>query len=392
MTTDRAPQTSAAPPPAVPVQYPALPFPAPVRRNGARVRRALLIAGVLVMLLLLLVVLAITGLEVGAVNLGIALVLAVLPVPVYLGLALWIDRFEPEPRWMIASTFLWGAAVATFVALVVNSIGQLVVSEALGPQEGVIFGGSISAPIVEESSKAAVLFLIFWLSRDEFNGVVDGIVYAIVVGLGFATTENVIYYGRGVLEEGLEGGLAVFVVRGILTPFLHPLFTSLTGLGLGIASQSRRTWVRIVAPAAGLIGAVLLHSAWNTSALGGALVVGVYVLVIVPILLAMLTVVVLGLRREGRLVRTYLAPDVQRGALGAWEVEQLSSVRARIGASWRSLQAGGYREWRNCRAYHATASELAFLRFRVDQGLQRGEPHAEEQEYVRRLAQLRAPV
>jgi hypothetical protein len=90
-------------------------------------------------------------------------------------------------------------------------------------------------------------------------------------------------------------------------------------------------------------------------------------------------------------VRTYLAADVQRGTLTPWELEQLSSVAERLRTSWRSLRVGGRREWRNCRAYHATASELAFLRFRVAKGLQRGNPRPAEAEYLTRLAALRAP-
>jgi RsiW-degrading membrane proteinase PrsW (M82 family) len=38
--------------------------------------------------------------------------MAVLPVPVYLGVSLWIDRFEPEPKSLVLFTFFWGATIA----------------------------------------------------------------------------------------------------------------------------------------------------------------------------------------------------------------------------------------------------------------------------------------
>ena len=54
----------------------------------------------------------------------------------------------------------------------------------------------------------------------------DGIVYAAMVGLGFAFTENILYYGRTALEGGVPLA-ATFFVRGVLSPFAHPVFTCL---------------------------------------------------------------------------------------------------------------------------------------------------------------------
>jgi len=67
-----------------------------------------------------------------------------------------------------------------------------------------IFGAVISAPIVEESAKAFILFVLFFWKKDEFDGIVDGIVYAGMVGLGFAMTENILYYGRAVWRRRIS--------------------------------------------------------------------------------------------------------------------------------------------------------------------------------------------
>ena len=106
----------------------------------------------------------------------------------------WIDRYEPEPPRLLAWAFLWGATGATLIALVVNTTGQAVVGGAFGAAVGQLYGGSLSAPFVEEIVKAAVLYAIYRWRRHEFDGVLDGIVYAGMVGLGFAFTENVLYY------------------------------------------------------------------------------------------------------------------------------------------------------------------------------------------------------
>jgi RsiW-degrading membrane proteinase PrsW (M82 family) len=235
------------------------------------VRGLLLVALVLAMLLTLFAVLAVAGLETGAPAFVLALLLATAPVPIYLALVLWIDRFEPEPLKMIALTFFWGASIAAFVAVVLNTVGEAVVSEQLGAEVGQLYGYSISAPIVEEGIKAAVLFGLFLFFRREFNGVIDGIVYAGCVGLGFAMTENVLYYGRGAAEEGVVGAVGTFVVRGLMSPVRPP---GLHGDDRHRAGHRRLDALAHAArrrPIAGLLLAMFLHSLWNTSAWLGPL-------------------------------------------------------------------------------------------------------------------------
>ena len=65
-----------------------------------------------------------------------------------------------------------------------------------------------------------MLYAIYRWRRHEFDGVLDGIVYAGMVGLGFAFTENVLYYGRTALEGG-DVLAATFFVRGVMAPFAH---------------------------------------------------------------------------------------------------------------------------------------------------------------------------
>src|SRR3989449_5423472 len=117
--------------------------------------------------LLGLVVLLLIGAETGPVELIIGLVLATLPVPIYVMLLLWIDRYEAEPLWMLATAFFWGALVAVLVALILNTFNELVVAAATkSMQVGQNFGAVISAPIVEESAKAFILFIFFFFKQD----------------------------------------------------------------------------------------------------------------------------------------------------------------------------------------------------------------------------------
>ena len=325
--------------------------------------RGILATGlVLLMLFCGFLVLVLAGLESGWAAFGLAVVLAVLPVPVYLAVVLFIDRYEPEPKRMVLITFLYGATIAAFIAILLNTVGEAIVAQELGTEAAEIYGYSISAPIVEETAKGFVLFALYGFFRSEFNGVIDGIVYAALVGLGFAMTENVLYYGRGAAEDGVQGAVTTFVARGLLSPFAHPTFTAMTGIGLGIASVSRSRTVRMAAPLLGLGGAILLHSIWNTSA-GSGLFLGAYVLIFVPVVLAIVAVVVVGLRREGRTIETYL-----RGDLPEPEVEALSSLRAR--RRWRraATRVGGRAARKTASTLQHVAAELAFLRAQVDAG------------------------
>ena len=349
---------------------------------------AVLVAAVLGLLTLLFI-----GFETGPVALILGFIFAVLPVPLYVLFVLWLDRYEAEPFWMLTTAFVWGAAVAVFIALIVNTIGEYVVLQALGAEAATLYGNSISAPVVEELAKASALFTLYFWKRDEFDGVLDGIIYAAMVGLGFAMTENMLYYGRSVAEGSTFG---VIVVRGMFSPYAHPLFTSMTGIGLGLASISPRRLTRFVAPVCGLALAVILHSVWNTSLLlsqrfeNGFIALGMYFLIMVPVFVGVLVAVVMALRREGRVLRQHLHPDLQRGLLPPEEYECLCTIRGRMSASFSALRGNGISAWRVRRRFNGVASELAFHRNRVARGVRArdGGDAAREAAYVQALHEL----
>lgn len=368
-------------------------FAPPIKSSGTQ-RAIKIVAGVfaaLVALLLGLIVLLLIGFETGPVGLLIGLVSATLPVPLYLVLILWIDRYESEPFWMLATAFFWGALVAVFFAFLINTAGLVVVATATNSMRaGRTFGAVISAPIVEETAKAVILLLFFFWKKDEFDGVVDGIVYAAMAGLGFAMTENIQYYGRAVMEGGGGGLTFVFILRGALAPFSHPMFTSLTGIGLGLARQTRNTAIKWIAPPLGLMAAISMHSIWNGSGVlfGGAAFILTYILIMIPAFFIMLVVIVLALRREGQIVREYLTAEHQGGLLSQQEYNQLCSVGGRMGASLNAFSRGGLGHWQTARQLNQMASELAFHRSRVARGITAADAHDRERAYRQAMEDL----
>lgn len=375
--------------------YQSVPPGAPRAAGGMGVLRVA-VAAVLIFAALLagLITLWLIGYETGPIPFLAGLIAATIPVPVYVTLVLWLDRYEPEPPWMLAMAFFWGALVAVFFAIIINSLGVLVVRWLSDETTAKLFGMVFSAPVVEETAKALVLVVLFLWRRDEFDGVTDGIVYAAMVGLGFAMTENVKYYGEAVLEHNAIG---VFIVRGLFSPFAHPLFTGMTGVGLGLAAQSDRRFVKFAAPVAGFVAAILFHGGWNASAFltgefeNGAIVLLTYFLVMMPTFFVMLVVVVFSLRREGRILREHLRADLATGLLTEPEYARLCSVTGRMSASCSALARGGFGLWRARAQLNRAASELAFHRSRVARGISpRGTTNAErEQAYVRQIYDLR---
>ncbi|HLA12642.1 MAG TPA: PrsW family intramembrane metalloprotease [Pyrinomonadaceae bacterium] len=364
----------------------------PKTTHTSAIKVVLAFAAILIATFLGLIVLALIGFETGLVGLLIGFVAATIPVPLYVLLVLWIDRYEAEPLWMLASAFFWGALVAVFIAVLFNTASSLIVASVTDSmQAGEVFGAVISAPIVEETAKAFILFIFFFWKKDEFDGVIDGIMYAAMVGLGFAMTENIQYYGRAVLSGST---VPVFILRGMFAPFSHPLFTSMTGIGLGLARQSSSTFVKLLLPIVGLLSAIFMHSIWNGSAalFGGLGFIVTYVVIMVPAFAIMLVIIFLALRREGRLVGEFLRPDFERGVLSQQEYQQLCSIRGRMSASYTAFSQGGMTHWRMCRQFNQTASELAFHRSRVARGITSGDENAREEAYRSALQHLSAQL
>ncbi len=358
-----------------PQQYP--PPAVPHDTAAQKQRRGVLLPVLVVVVIGIsgLVVFGLVGAQVGPVGVLVGAVAALVPVALVVGAFLWVDRWEPEPPRLLLAAFGWGACVATLSALIINSTASVLADEVLGEGSGDVVSAVGSAPLVEEGMKAAFLFLLVWLRRRDLHGLVDGIVYAGLVAAGFAFTENILYFGRAFAEAGLVAGadggvLTVFILRGVLSPFAHPLFTAATGIGLGIAVTSRSRAVRIVAPIGGFLGSVVLHALWNGSAtLGGGLgFLIVYGLVMMPLFAGAIVLVVWQRRREQRVVVGELPGFAYAGWIAPSEVPLLASLAGRRG--WRRAvrKQTGADAAKAVAAYQATVTALAFLRARMARG------------------------
>ncbi|WP_367133158.1 PrsW family intramembrane metalloprotease [Saccharothrix sp. HUAS TT1] len=315
---------------------------------------------------------------------------ALLPVLAVIGAYLWIDRWEPEPARILLFAFAWGACGATVTSLVFNQTAH-VLGQLINGGDGSTFAAVIGAPITEEAAKAAFIVFLFLRRRQEFDGVVDGVVYAGVTAAGFAFTENIWYFARVFSDSGFgdlsSGVIALFILRGVLSPFAHPLFTSMTGIGIGIAAMTANRGLRVVAPVLGYLGAAGLHSLWNfsTTVGTGSTFINLYFLIMVPIFAGMALMVVWQRRREQRIVAGQLPAMAANKWIASSEVTLLASLQGR--SRWRRTvkRKVGDQAAKAVAGYQVAATELAFLRHRMANGT--AGPGAEER-HAKLLAAL----
>ncbi|WP_433871034.1 PrsW family intramembrane metalloprotease [Saccharopolyspora sp. CA-218241] len=331
------------------------------------------IAGLIVLGMCGLVMLGVTTSRVGGLAASVGAVAALLPVAVVFAAIVWIDRWEPEPPMLLVGAFLWGAGGATACALLLNDAVTNLGDLLLGPTDHRFFQMALMAPVVEEAAKALFVVALWFRRRSEFNGLVDGIVYAALTAAGFAFIENILYFGKAFAEGGLggvSGGVvAVFILRGVLAPFSHPLFSAMIGIGIGLASRTEDKRMRVLYPVLGYLAAVVLHAVWNASTLlGGTEFLNMYFLIMVPIFFGTGWLVMWQRKREQRIVAEQL-PVLQRaGLIVRSEVEMLASLAGRRGWLRKVRRGAGAEAAKAVRDYQIAVTELAFLQHRAAQG------------------------
>ncbi|MFD7168955.1 PrsW family intramembrane metalloprotease [Streptomyces violascens] len=336
-------------------------------------------AGALITLLALcgLVILALVREQTGTEGFLVGLGLAVLPVPLLGAAFRWLDRVDPGPWRNLLFALAWGACAAALVAIIANSFATRWIATATAdPSSADHLGASVIAPIVEESAKAAAVLLLFLFRRRDFKGIVDGVVFAGFTATGFAFTENILYLGNAFGEDQAShsAGLAsttaaTFFVRVVMSPFAHPLFTVLTGIGFGAAALAPpgKRLRRVVFPLGGLVCAMGMHALWNSSTLFG--VYGFYIVYgafMVPVFGLLTWLAIWSRQRELRTVAAELPAYAAAGWLGPAEPLALSSMAARAAArDFAHRTFGGKPAARAVAEYEAFATALAFLRHRA---------------------------
>ncbi len=211
----------------------------------------------------------------------IAQTLAILAAMPAVAVLWYLDRRERESIWVFVGLLLWGAWIAAAYALLLNTSGGLALVQAMNDdaaikaeiesagadvvEVGSILVAWLIAPPVEEIMKGLAILLIFLLLRSEFDGVRDGIIYGALVGLGFNVMETAQYIIAGYAQTGYAPYMEQIVTRFVFLGLDgHSLYSALFGAGLGLAMQTRWLWLKVLAPAGGLMLGILAHFVNNS--------------------------------------------------------------------------------------------------------------------------------
>ena len=285
----------------------------------------------------------------------------------------WLDRFRPQRPLVWWLALGWGGSVATAMSIVINTWAalEMQVTGGADPSQGAR-SAIFVAPFVEEAAKASVLFGIAIAYRYRLVSKVSGIVLAGLSAAGFAFTENIIYYARAIVftSTTISAGdpdqaiNTLVMLRGVWLAFGHPLFTTMTGIGVLVAVRTHSKVVRVLAPLVGYLAASLLHMAFNTAATffsAGSQGVFLYFLVIIPLVLAVVIWILRQLIVESRRHRDRLADFVRMGWLTDADAYVFSRQRSRTRAALIAATRGWACLVATLRLQHAV-TELVYLR------------------------------
>ncbi|MEX0428347.1 PrsW family intramembrane metalloprotease [Nocardioides sp. DS6] len=328
----------------------------------------------------------------------LGILLASIPVVPLVLCYLWLDRYEPEPRVLLGLGLAWGACVACAVAVLVEGVGGWVTGWSDRAQLAVL------APFTEEACKGVFLVMLLLWRRHELDGVLDGIVYAGMVGIGFAFTENIFYLAAayngtdaitpdGSALDSTAVLTGTFIMRCLFSPFAHPFFTAFTGIGVGIAVGSRSGVVRVLAPLVGYLCAGLLHMCWNGSTVfgvGGFLLT--YVVVMLPAFAGLVVLAIWARRSERTMLAASLGDAADRGLIPYLDVPWVVDLAARRMARQFARQYGGPAGEAAMKEYQQAAIELGFLHSRYLRGTAPPDFASRGKEYVARIGAVRPRI
>ncbi len=159
------------------------------------------------------------------------------------------DKYEKEPLSLLLKSAVYGAISVFAAALIELWLGSIIPNPVTLVEIAIV--NFIFIGFVEEYIKYLVLMRVAY-SKPDFNEPFDGITYAVMVSMGFATVENIFYV--------LEGGLNVALARIFTAVPAHAAFAVLMGYFVGLAKFSHHNRIYL---ALGVIIATMFHGAYD---------------------------------------------------------------------------------------------------------------------------------
>ncbi|HEY3084046.1 MAG TPA: PrsW family intramembrane metalloprotease [Candidatus Dormibacteraeota bacterium] len=291
-----------------------------------------------------------------------------------------LDRNHKEPWRLVLVAAAWGAIVATSLVVWGETIWEASAQHALVPGPGLDTSLAFMAGILEELSKGLAVLLLFLVMRNEFDDVVDGIVYGAAVGLGFNYLESISYMTNiyAIFAPEGFGGVAAGIqwyARQVLGLFFgHATYTAFIGAGVGIARQLPNMRQKILAIVGGFVVAIAGHFAWDAWAALFPIDTTIFVIAEIhlrtlilegPFTAALIALLIFGIRYEGQNLLDQLRKEAAtgQGAILPEEVPILASPWQRLKQRLQALRRQGFRAYFKISRLQTAQLDLAMERW-----------------------------
>jgi RsiW-degrading membrane proteinase PrsW (M82 family) len=291
-----------------------------------------------------------------------------------------MDRNEKEPWRLVMVAAAWGAIVATSLVVWGEGIWEVSAQRSLVPGPGLDASLAFMAGTLEEIAKGVAVVLLFLVMRNDFDDVVDGIVYGAAVGLGFNFMESISYMTNlySLFQPEGIGGIAAgfqWYARQVLGLFFgHATYTAFIGAGLGIARQLPSVRQKIFVIVSGFLVAIAAHFSWDAwlaffpidNTIFGLVEMHMRTLIMTgPFTAAVIALLLFGIRFEGQNMLDQLKKEAAngQGAILPEEVSVLASPWQRLMQRLRALNLAGPRGYMTVSRLQTAQLDLAMERW-----------------------------
>lgn len=188
------------------------------------------------------------------------IIVAILPMLIYLFLLWKFDKNEPEPIKFVLLHFVFGATAAVILGIVGSLTLSFPLSYLFSEDTNTLLKVIIIAPIIEELAKASLLFKT--ISNNKIDNLTDGLIYGGAIGLGFGMTENFFYFIT--FGDSLQTLIPIVIMRTLFSAVMHTIATATVGGMMSLAKYSSKNKF-VISTVGGLLIAMFIHFIWNFS-------------------------------------------------------------------------------------------------------------------------------
>jgi len=161
------------------------------------------------------------------------------------------DKYEKEPKKLLFWCFVFGV-LSIIPAIILEKIGQ---ASGLNISDNILITFLFAFVVVGFSEEFSKYIFLNWYAfkKKEFNEPFDGIVYAVMVSMGFAVFENIFYV--------LSNGFTNAIMRAVTAVPAHAAFGVIMGYYFGLAKFNKKKQFQY--KMTGLLGAIALHGGYD---------------------------------------------------------------------------------------------------------------------------------